>query len=45
MDAKIAPQGSLLQANLQSRLAIEHLETVDIGRAVPDRRHQTLLCM
>jgi hypothetical protein len=27
-----------------SRLAIENLETIDIGRAVSDRRHQTLLC-
>jgi hypothetical protein len=26
------------------RLAIENLETIDIGRAVSDWRHQMLLC-
>src|SRR5262249_39288693 len=29
----------------RSRFAIEQLETVDIGRAISDRRHQTLLSL
>jgi hypothetical protein len=28
-----------------SRLAIKDLEAIDIGRAISDRRHETLLCI
>jgi hypothetical protein len=39
-----AVQQQQLRRVITTRLAIKNLETIDIGRAVADRRHQTLLC-
>ena len=41
--AREAVQQQQLRRVGRPRLAIENLETIDVGRAVPDRRHETLL--
>src|SRR5262249_50026056 len=41
--AREAVQQQQLAPIGRSRLAIEDLETIDIDRAIPDRRHETLL--
>src|SRR5262249_33252348 len=43
--AREAMQKQQLGRAGRSRFAIEELESVDIGRAISDRRHQTLLSL
>jgi hypothetical protein len=43
--AREAVQQQQLRRISIPRLAIEHLEAIDIGGAVSDKRHQILLCL